>query len=198
MTDTEICNMALSYLGKGVISSMDESTENARAVKLFYDPARCEILREFPWGFAHRRERLALSAQDIPGWDYAYGYPAECLKLNRLMAETYEPYRKPFDIVNIGASTKIIVTDLENAFADYVWNVQDPNLFDDVFITGFSHLLASKIAMRLTGNPQVMQQEYQLYQATINSARLQDAREKMTEPVYDSSYGLARRGRWYG
>ena len=53
-------------------------------------------------------------------------------------------------------------------------------------------------AMRLTGNPQVMQQEYQLYQATINSARLQDAREKMTEPVYDSSYGLARRGRWYG
>ena len=31
MTDTDICNMALSNIGKGVIENMEEGVENARA-----------------------------------------------------------------------------------------------------------------------------------------------------------------------
>ena len=72
MTDTDICNMALSNIGKGVIENMEEGVENARACKLFYDPTRREVLRSFPWGFAHRIERLAVVDVDVPGWDFAY------------------------------------------------------------------------------------------------------------------------------
>ena len=39
MTDTDICNMALSYIGKGTIVNRDEDIEDARACNLFYDAA---------------------------------------------------------------------------------------------------------------------------------------------------------------
>lgn len=75
MTDTDICNMALSNIGKGVIENMEEGVENARACKLFYDPTRREVLRSFPWGFAHRIERLAVVDVDVPGWDLPMAIP---------------------------------------------------------------------------------------------------------------------------
>ncbi len=35
MTDTDICNMALSNIGKGVIENMEEGVVTARGCKLF-------------------------------------------------------------------------------------------------------------------------------------------------------------------
>lgn len=198
MTDTDICNMALSHIGKGTIANRQEGLEDARACDLFYEPARREILREFPWGFAHRLERLALADVTIPGWEYVYGWPDKCLKLNKLVDEVAYPCeREPFDIVNVNAGTKLIVTNLEQAYADYVWDVEDLNLWDDVALQAFSHLLASKITVRLTGNPQMSQQEYQLYKLGIQSAQLQDAREEQHEPVFYSNYAKARQGRMW-
>lgn len=197
MTETDICNMALSEFGKGSIASMEEGVENARACKLFYEPTRREILREFPWGFAHRIERLAVVDRDVPGWAYAYAYPDKCLKVNKIAAQVpHDGHYEPFDIINIGTGTKVVATDLENAYADFIWDVQDPALFDDVFVQAFAHLLASKMAMRLTGNPQVSQQEYQLYKLGIQSAQMRDAREAHTEPQFFSNYIRARQGRY--
>lgn len=195
MTDTDICNMALSNIGKGTISNMEEETENARACKLYYDPTRRQILREFTWGFAHRIERLALVDEKVPGYDYVYSYPAECLKINRLM-EQIPNYRERhlWDIVNIGNSTKAIVCQVENAYIDYTWDVRDPNIFDDIFVQAFTELLTSKIAMRLTGNPQMMQNAYQLYQATMTAAQTQDAREEEPRVTFTSNYIKARQG----
>lgn len=197
MTDTDICNMALSEFGKGTIASMEEGVETARACKLFYEPTRRELLREFPWGFAHRLERLAVVDREVPGWTYAYGYPDRCLKVNKIVAQTpHYGHYEPFDIVNIGSSTKVIVSNLEEAYADFIWDAKDPALFDDIFIQAFAHLLASKMAMRLTGNPQISQQEYQLHKMAIQSAQLQDAREAHTEPQFFSNYIRARQGRY--
>ena len=46
MNNTDICNMALAYLAKGRISSIDENNELARQCKLFYDHSRKGLLRE--------------------------------------------------------------------------------------------------------------------------------------------------------
>lgn len=196
MTDTDICNMALSNLGKGAIANIEEGIEDARACKLFYEPTRRECLRSFPWGFAHRIERLAKVDIDVPGWDFAYGYPDKCLMIHNIASDasgTDRVYER-FDIVNIGSSTKVVVTDTEQCYADYTWDVEDPELMDSIFLQGFTHLLASKLAMRLTGNPQQVQNEYQLYRAVINQAQLMDAREMEPHTMFESSYIKARRG----
>lgn len=195
MTDTDICNMALSYIGKGVISNMEEEQENARACKLYYETTRRQILRECIWGFAHRIERLAKMDIDIPGWEYVYGYPAECLKINKLTEEVPDyQTRQYWDIYNVGSSIKVVAAHLENAYIDYTWDVKDPNLWDDIFVQAFAHLLASRLAQRLVGNPQLVQQEYQFYQATIMAAKTQDAREEEPRVDFRSSYIEARKG----
>lgn len=200
MTDTDICNMALSNIGKGVIENMEEGVENARACKLFYEPTRRECLRSFPWGFAHRVERLAVVDVDVPGWDFAYAYPDKCLMIRNVASDASGADRvyERFDVVNIGFSTKVVVTNGEQCYADYTWDVSDPELMDVIFLQGFAHLLASKLAMRLTGNPQQAQNEYQLYRAAISQAQLQDAREMEPHTMFESSYIAARRGWRHG
>ena len=104
MTDTDICNMALSNLGKGVIANMEEGIEDARACKLFYETTRREVLREFPWGFAHRIERLAVVDTNVPGWSYAYGYPAQCLKINNVFNNDYRDVLRSHGLTLSGTS----------------------------------------------------------------------------------------------
>ncbi len=196
MTETDICNMALSHIGKGVIQNMEEERENARACKTYYDITRHEVLRSYAWGFAHRIERLALVAIELPGYAYAYAYPEKCIQLNQIRAKDPDRERvEPCIVINTGTSTKVIACDVKNAYADYVYDVKDVAIMDSLFIQAFSRLLAANISMRLLGNPEAYKMQYQVYQATLSQAQLHDAQEHRQEAVYLSNYAKARFGR---
>ena len=66
---------------------------------------------------------------------------------------------------------------------------------DTLLISAFTRLLAANMAMRLTGNPQAYQMQYQLFQAIIRDAQLNDAREGQRDAVYHSNYANTRRVR---
>lgn len=106
MNSTEICNMALSYLGNGRINSVDDAAEDARKCKIHYDHDRRRMLAAYSWGFAKRIERLALFTSDVPGWDYAYSYPAECISViyvyDKDGARKKEEAREDFEIRHTG------------------------------------------------------------------------------------------------
>lgn len=196
MTDTDICNMALSNLGKGTIISMDDKEENARACKLYYDQTRETVLRAYPWSFAHRIEKLALLDKEIPGYDFCYVYPKNCLKINNIRNKQINVQEHvPYVVVNIDTATKAIACNLQNAYADYTVNEKDVQVMDTLFISAFTRLLAANMAMRLTGNPQAYQMQYQLFQAIIHDAQLNDAREGQRDAVYHSNYAQTRRVR---
>lgn len=81
MNNTDICNMALAYLAKGRISSIDENNELARQCKLFYDHSRKGLLREYSWGFAKRIIRLAeLDASNPDGSMYMHIQKNVCVQ----------------------------------------------------------------------------------------------------------------------
>ena len=67
---TEIANLALSHLGVGKeIGNLDtEKTEEAVAMRRFYESARDATLRDFPWPFATRMVALALVASPPTQW----------------------------------------------------------------------------------------------------------------------------------
>lgn len=44
MTNTDICNLALSYLSKGKITSMDDNTEEAAQCKIHYEQDRKSVV----------------------------------------------------------------------------------------------------------------------------------------------------------
>lgn len=66
MNSTDICNMALAYIGQGRIASIEEESEEAIQCGIFYDHLRRKLLSEHRWGFAERYVKLALLNEKSP------------------------------------------------------------------------------------------------------------------------------------
>jgi hypothetical protein len=196
MTNTDICNLALSYIKKRRIVSFDEATEEARQVKIYYDHIRRSLLRKAPWGFARKVVSLALLDETLPLWRYVYKYPAQCVFVRYVFSEDTagerRRERRNFEVALIGAEVKVIGSDESRAYAEFMYDVKDADLFSEDFIAAFSHLLASSLAVPLAGSGQLEQTQFQLYQLALAEARTADAREREEAPVYPDKYRRAR------
>lgn len=85
-SQVEICNIALSNIRAGSINSLNEASLEAQQCRLKYDILLRQILRDAPWQFARRVRSLALLDNvEVFNYAYAYQYPTDCLKINRLI-----------------------------------------------------------------------------------------------------------------
>ncbi|WP_455155618.1 hypothetical protein [Selenomonas noxia] len=196
MNSTEICNMALSYIGQGRINSIDDESEEARKCKIHYDHDRRRMLTAYPWGFAKCIAKLAAYTDSIPGWDAVYAYPAECLSVlyvyDNEHARKKETDRQDFEIVTLGGGRKAIATDVQEAWAEYTDDIKDPALFSEEFTEALTHLLASSIAMGITGNANIVVQHMQLAQQAVANARYYSVLEKERRTQYPNKYANER------
>ena len=178
MNSTEICNMALSYIGNGRINSIDDAAEDARKCKIHYDHDRRRMLAAYSWGFAKRIERLALFTSDVFVYD-------------KDGARKKEEAREDFEIVTLGGQ-KAIATDVRDAWAEYTADVRDANMFSEEFTEGLTHLLASSIAMGITGNANIAMQHMQLAQQSVVTAKQYNVLEKERRMRYPNKYANER------
>ena len=196
MTNTDICNLALSYLSKGKITSINDNTEEAAQCKVHYDHCRRMLLRQYTWGFAKRTVKLALLSSTQPGWDYAYAYPAECLAVRYVFdeegASTKETEIQEFDTVMMTSNQKALLTNVELAWCEYTYNIKDVDMFPDEFVEAFAHYLAFNMAMVLTGSASIQQTQFQLYQDSIEAAKIYSAQERRIKTVFPEDYAQAR------
>jgi len=131
------------------------------------------MLTDLVWGFAHKITGLAVVTTEIFNWAYAYQYPSDCLKINRLVSAYEELSNADADVVSRlldsqllplkdshqqityeifnFSENKLIGANEAELRIDYVSNVTDPNLFTPAFTLAFSHLLASELAIPLVG-----------------------------------------------
>lgn len=204
MNITDICNMALSSIAQGRIASLDEDSEAARQCGTYYDILRKSLLSSFRWGFAERSRKLAEIDTDLPGWDYAYAVPTDCLivrqiynrsgkKINIDAASKDHTYHQ-FKISLINESTKVIGVDIEEAWLDYTADITNAEMFNPHFVEALAHKLASAISMPLSGSLTMVQSEYQQYQAAIQEAMLDSAIQNHHEIKWSSTFFDARRG----
>lgn len=196
MNEVDICNLALNFLGKGIIKSLSENTELARTCKLHYDRYRRILLKDYSWEFAERTMKLEPVADfgdNVKGWDYVYSYPDDCLQVLKI----YDGYdrrkddkREKFFVqtVDYRLGTKVICCNLENAYMDYVSNEEDCNYFSEEFVEALAHYLAYGMAQALTGSEAKAQTELQYMQNALYQAKLRTAREREHEPSVPHKY----------
>jgi hypothetical protein len=72
--DLDIANIALSIAGVPNISSLDDSTTEARTCKGRVASAREYILHSFKWTFLLKRAKLSPSGTVTPVWQYSYSF----------------------------------------------------------------------------------------------------------------------------
>lgn len=196
MNQIDICNMALALINRERIDSLEDSSQEAKMCKTFYDHERKRLLKMYSWGFARKTDQLALRVNTIPGWDFIYGLPQDCINMlfvfNDMTVERREFNRQDFRIVTVTGSDKVIACNLEDAWAEYIYNYRDTESFSEEFVEALTHSLAAKLALPLTSNTELAQMNMQLAQAALNMAAMEDANEQERKTMYPRKYENAR------
>lgn len=195
----EIANMALSHLaiGKEIANFETENSEEARAIRRFYEIAKDVTLRDFPWPFATRQGILALIAiEPTTEWGYSYRYPSDCLYVRRILSGIRNDSRQsraPYKIAQ-DDSGLILYTDQQDAEIEYTVRADSPNLYPSDFVLAFSYYLAHLTAPRLTGGDQFKlgAMALKLYSFEIGRAVSRSFNEEQVEEPVESEYIRAR------
>ena len=189
ISQIDIWNRALGFLGARSVASERESTPEVLQCRLYWDSARRQVLRDFPWSFAQRRAWLALQALPqgyAPEYRFAYALPENCLKVHAVRHEGIS--NRPFCLaLNTAGDGSLLLTNASRALLLHTEDVRNSRLFDDLF----AHMLARKLAALvavplLKGNGQKAAELEQLYTASLPPAREAAASERSEKPAEDS------------
>lgn len=174
----QIWNLALGHLGQAPVSSDSEQTVQALALSRIWDIARQDAFSAHPWSFAIVVASLTELANFTPpdNWLYGYQYPT----LARRVWKVYNPegmgaylapvnnppiyplpdlkkYLKTGDEFRVlydpTLNTRAIVTNVEDALCEYTHDISDTTIYEPMFVQYLGYLLASMVAMSLTGDP---------------------------------------------
>jgi len=199
-TAEDICNLALGSIGLSPISSLSQSTQNARTCNLFYAIVRDSYLIEHDWSFCAKIIELTEETTEVEGYDWArykFSYPVDCLKARRI-TDGESNYSYPFIIRDVEISlveTKLIFTGIEEAFLEYTLAMTDPDSFDQTFLMALSKKIAFEISWPLTKDAKIQKQAFDQYLIADNAAKQKDGSERLIEP-YPLTWEEARTGIW--
>jgi hypothetical protein len=212
-SQTGICNIALTFIGQTLISDIDEQSNNAQRCSILWDSVRQSILNDHNWNFATKISPLGLLSESVPGWGLTYSYPSDCLFIQKVFNDSTPNYlgssaypQGPSISANNALKNqayrslqsslgngRIIVTNVEQAYIQYVWDVTDVSQFDSSFIDAFCYLLASKLAQSITGNKDLAATMTQYYQRTVDEAKASNmAENNLNQNYIESDYINAR------
>lgn len=187
----EICNMALAILGQTDISSLKEDNQSARLCNQYYDSVRQQLIRAHDWGFAKTIDKLLKLGQEevVNGFEYYYAKPAKCLFVNKVFDKgTSQVNRKFKTFYKPKLNQEVICTNIDNAYVEYVRDVEDTTVYDSLFIEAFSAGLATKIAMSLTGSTTLYQMAFETYKIALDNARYSNKVEQLEDVEYDNPF----------
>jgi hypothetical protein len=166
-----ICNLALTRIGKELISDVTADTAAAIACNAVYEYVLDALLSQTAWNFATRSAALAEVTDEYTNYDYAYAYPTDCLWAMEIVNDVSEDPIE-FEVVSNSTGTQ------RQAELRYVSRVSNPNLYSASFIMALSAKLAIELAGILVGDPARVAALTQYYQqVALPEARGADARE---------------------
>ena len=190
--ETKICNLALSRLGSLRILDISEDSVEGRACALQYPIVRDELLRLHRWSFATRRETLtALATPPAFGWGRQYTLPEDCLRVQELNGWDDMSIPRRWEIEG-----RMLLTDDTVAQIKYTFRETAPSKYDALFISGFSCLLAARIAKDITGSASLGTEALTEFERILGpNARRIDAHEnrKRRRPEWAESALVASR-----
>lgn len=177
-SEIDICNMALTKLGKGTITSFNDGTQASTLCSLVYDTIRDEVLVAMPWAFATRRATLTADAT-APIYDYSYAFdlPVDppCLRVLEIEGERdgYEYVIENGQILSDDSTMKI----------KYIAQVETTGDFSPMFRTALIARLASELAYTITGSTAAAQALYEEYGRSLTFAGATDGQQGSPEEL---------------
>ncbi len=188
-SSTKICNLAISWVaGKRITSLADDQSTEAILCRENYDPSRQAVLEEREWTFALKRAVLnPLALTPAFGFSAQFQLPADCLRVNSVT----NPRRQK--VIYKVEDGKILADEAELHII-YTYDLQNTNLFSELFTQALSAHIASKIALPLSKNRSLMVDMITMYddflQRAISTDSLQGSRERLNRSQQELSRRL--------
>lgn len=204
-SDVDIVNLALGRIGhKQRLSSLTDSGVVAAHARNIYTQTRDSLIEQYDWPWAERVEALAPNGEVVPGWDYVYAYPLECLSLKFVCDEagarawarqsrtrtgfvTSDPFRL-FDT----DSGKSIATDLQNAYAVFARRITDATRFSPLFVSALAWAMAPDLGLLLQVDAKTLQMALQMAAISRTDAAAASRNETIDDPPQDARSIQAR------
>jgi hypothetical protein len=162
----------------------DDSLE-ARQVNSHFDEALSLLLEEHDWSFDIQRQQLTKSVA-LPAYGYSYNFTLPttpyCLRVLEACDEDGLP------ISDYKVESRFILTDSETVMIRYICLVDDLNTLSPLFRTALAYLLASMIAISLTGASSVEQDMERKYVYFLRRAVTADSRQGTDDDVEDEDF----------
>lgn len=210
-SDTDICNLALTYHGARRIQSLTDNTKEARESNAIYYFERDNEIRAHCWKFAIKRTQLpALSQNPSFGYQLAYQLPNDFLRA--VAVGDIAPnggwrwlFQDSTDNADYQIEGQQIVTNV-NIYPvaasppptpaplnfRYLRQITDSTLFDPCFVEALAWKMAVELAETLTASTQKKQSAQASYNDAIAKAVRVNALEQPPEPLAASSWLTAR------
>jgi len=159
-SQTDVCNLALSYLGQSSIASISDNSNAARVLNIEFEPIRRALL-EGPgiWRFSFKRASLpSLTTVPVSGpFTTMYAMPSDCLRPLQIgdmwPGLDLSDYRLGPTDADYSIEGRNILCDYGSPLSlQYVADVTDVTQWNPNFVIAFAANLAWSACERLTGS----------------------------------------------
>jgi antitoxin component HigA of HigAB toxin-antitoxin module len=194
----DVANLALSWLGEGDITSLEDDHNNARIMQLNYLYARDATLEAHEWSFAIKRFIPAQNAEAPEfGVTYAYDIPPDILRV--LSCDRVDSTPSDFS-ARIGSKEQIdwvmegsqILTDESAIYCRGVQRVEQEGKFSPLFVHALAAKLAFLTALPITASKDIQNSMLAIYAAMIHEAKTRDGLQGRSRRVRNRTMAKAR------
>lgn len=193
--DTEIgaANDALQHCKQPPIADFAEGNNRARTVAAHFAAVRDALLAENEWGFATGWDTPAEAAPESLGpLKKRYPLPDDCIQVR--FVDGLKAAEWGMEASAGGSEVKVLVTNATAPLVCYTRRIENPKLWDPLFLKVFGLRLGAKIAPTLAKSQQLALQLEAAADDELAPATLADAREKAPGQVpRETSWIAARR-----
>jgi hypothetical protein len=192
-----IKNMALDEVPSKRIMAEDEASIEAETAALHYQPTLEYLLEQYDWGFAIRRQTLALLLTNdrTAEWQFAYALPEDMSRPRQLLPygadlgtqsapayPSWGPWRGFENKVPFRISGSTLYTNSEFAIFEYVSNAPEPSTFSARFTRAFAAELASRMVMPIKKDRVRQGDLIKLAEATRERAKADEMNRNQQSP----------------
>jgi len=182
-----IANRALQKLGARRIAALDDVNDpNARSMNNAYDTVLASELRRYPWSFAIARQSIAADVTDSlwGGWN-RFPIPNDFI---RLIRDDESGFQVDFKI----EGNFILSANAAPLEIRYIAKIDDPNLYDALFVEAFACKLAMECGFEINHSDSGKQDAKQDYKFAIDEAKRVGAIEKEAQDFPEDEWITVR------
>jgi hypothetical protein len=183
-TETDIANLALTWLGQRLINSLNDNQNEAKIMKANYPFARDKVLEEHAWTFALRRETLApLLATPAFGGGNQFLIPSDVARVFRVYRPSSNLTTRDLQNAEWVREGNVIIAPYDQVWAHFIFKQTNTTFFSASFGQAVAAKLAMDTCITFTENEKLMDKMETKYGVFLQEATAADGSQGRTEVI---------------